>query len=381
VNNQRPRPRIASGIIVLALAVCLAGCGKTIENPNSPKANAERKPDYGQLAPSLNVLTRRGLIDPAVLGAFEQQYGVHVNLTFFETIEAALHALDRQGQYDVALGSSALVATLLLRHALAPLDHSTLTNLDKTEPVFKAIPIDPEQRFQAPYLWRTIGIGYNVSFETEIPLSWKMVLEPDTLPPEQQAELRGHITMFNEGRYVIGSALVHLGFSPNTADPTQIDRAVALLQRQRPFVFAYDDSNAEKYLAKGDSFLDQAWSSDIARARKANPKVRFSVPKEGAIVFVDRLVILAGTSKMTTAERLIDYLLSPPVAAKNSNFSCAASVDRAARPFIDRELLNGPAYELPDSENKLFFLQELDAPTAARYEKGWQEIKGASPSP
>jgi len=360
---------------VLAVAgVCLAGCGPVIDNPNAVQTETKPTNESLHLDSSLSLLAREGFLAPSVLNEFTHSYGVAINVKTYATLEE-LYQLVRTGQYDLGLMSGTPVESLIAEGALAELDHGALTNLHNLEHVFERSPIDPEHHFAIPYMWQTIGIGYNIAFDTDIPLSWKDLLEPRSESLEKQHEMKQKIAMFNEGRYVIGAALIYLGLSPNTRDPEQIAKAADLLKRQRPFVMAYEDRNAEKYLASGKAILDQAWSSDIARARKLNPKVRYSIPKEGVIIFMDHFVTFKKSTRRATAHHLIDYLLLPSIAARNSNYSLVASADHAARPFIDREVLNGPAYELPENEDLMFFLQAVDPTTSDLYERIWQEVK------
>ncbi|MDB6054316.1 MAG: extracellular solute-binding protein family 1 [Verrucomicrobiales bacterium] len=362
--------------VLLPFLLFLGGCGEVIHNDSKPESHENVLSIKKSPVPiSIKLLTRNGYFDPAVLQEFKEAYNIQVLVTYYET-NVELYQKIAAGDYDLITPSGSLLQILIRDGRLARLDHHNLTNLTKLEHIFETIPFDPHHVFSAPYTWRTIGIGYNMSHETEIPFSWNNLFDPRLYPGANHQEFLGKLSLFDEARYSIGSALISLGFSPNSRKPDEIQKAADVLLKQRPYVSHFDDANAQKFLADEESFLSMAWSSDVSLSMKTNKKVRFSIPNEGALVFIDYLAIPKTSQKKDLAEDFIEFLLQPFVAGRISSYSHCASADQAARSYISREVINGAPYLLPD-ETKLFFLDIMDPATQALYEKTWDTIKKA----
>lgn len=65
--------------------------------------------------------------------------------------------------------------------------------------------------------------------------SWR-----DLLVPEHIAPWRGRVSMLNDMREVLGSALLALGYSPNSSDMGELKAAASMLAAQKPYLAKYD---------------------------------------------------------------------------------------------------------------------------------------------
>ena len=159
----------------------------------------------------------------------------------------------------------------------------------------------------------------------------------------------------------------------------KIQEALSYLQTQDSYVTRFlTDSDTRTQLASGEVILAQASSADAAWAAVRNSNVRFFIPDEGAPGAVDCFVILNfghSTDKphTTACRTFLNYLLRPENAAKMVNFSKYASTEKAAAPFIDREVLNGASYARPVDMTKLKLLPVLDDQLRKIY------VQGAAP--
>ena len=82
--------------------------------------------------------------------------------------------------------------------------------------------------------------------------------------------------------------------------------------------------------------------------------IRYSIPKEGALMWFDTLAIPADAPHPGNAHAFIDYLLRPDVAAANSNFVYYANANAAATALIDAELRDDPGiYPTPEVKERL----------------------------
>jgi spermidine/putrescine transport system substrate-binding protein len=354
-----------------------AGCGKVIENPDFQQARPKRARLVNQ-AGQLSFLCRPESISLEVLRQFEEEYATRVTLERYETSAEGMQKL-AAGKGDLLLIAGLDYQAMIHEKKLATLSHGTVTNGAHVERFYERLAYDYHKELGVPYFWRMIGIGYNVAEEAELPRHWAELFDHDKWPEAERDHQNGKACLFNEGRYVLGSALIHLGFSPNTTNRAEIQQAAAVLKKLRPYVAGFDDYAGRRFMVGEEAFIGLAWGSDIAVARTRNPKLRFVIPDEGALIFSDYLAVPKASAKQSTAELLLNFLLRPEIAAANAMHASCASAQMRARAHISRELLNGPAYLLPDMASEFFSLRMVDPSTRAFHDQLWQEIKRGAP--
>jgi spermidine/putrescine transport system substrate-binding protein len=120
--------------------------------------------------------------------------------------------------------------------------------------------------------------------------------------------------------------------------------------------------------------LSQKPGDPRALAQAQQPEIDFVIPQEGTLVFVDNWAIPKRARNKALAEQLIDFVLRPEISAALVNVAKYASVNDAARPLIQPEILHSPAYYLPEG-TKLWWLEDL-GPATQMYERVWLELKG-----
>ena len=125
----------------------------------------------------------------------------------------------------------------------------------------------------------------------------------------------------------------------------------------RPYIRQISSSQFIEGLANGDLCIAIGYSGDVLQARDRAAEagkpvdIRFSIPKEGALMWFDTLAIPADAKHPGNAHLFIDYLLRPDVAARNSNFVNYANANAASTPQVNEELRNDPGI-YPDAATK-----------------------------
>ncbi|HUI60250.1 MAG TPA: extracellular solute-binding protein, partial [Steroidobacteraceae bacterium] len=124
--------------------------------------------------------------------------------------------------------------------------------------------------------------------------------------------------------------------------------AEGVLMGIRPYLRYIHSSRYIEDLANGETCLALGWSGDIKqardRAREAGKGVdiRYSIPREGAIMNFDMLAIPADAPHPRNAHLFINFLLDPQVAAKNSNQVKYANSNTASYPLLSDVVKNDP---------------------------------------
>jgi putrescine transport system substrate-binding protein len=107
--------------------------------------------------------------------------------------------------------------------------------------------------------------------------------------------------------------------------------------------------------------------------RPGNKQVRIALPGEGSILFRDSFAVPAMVRNYEAAHAFINFLLDPNHAAEVTNYSCYANTVAGSNPYVDRFILNGPAYFIhPSGRN---FQLEYLGEAGLLHQRLWQEIK------
>lgn len=236
---------------------------------------------------------------------FEKATGIKVKLAKHTTNEDIMGKLEAQngGGYDIVFVSGPFAESLKKRGWAARLDRTKIPNLKNLYPAAFKLAYDTGNRFSVPYTWGTTGLCWRSDL-TKAPKSWNDLLKPS-------AALKGKITMLATDRWLMLPALKVLGYSINTVNPAQLDRAAALLKEAKGGLLAYDDTTFYSKLVSGEAHLVQAWDGWCNYGIAENPKIKFMIPKEGSDVWVDTMVVLAKSKNQEAAHQFLNWVLRP----------------------------------------------------------------------
>ena len=334
----------------------------------------------------VNVYNWSDYVDPAALDDFTKKTGIAVRYDTFDssdTLEAKL--LAGQSGYDVVVPTGYFLAREIAAGIFQPLDKSKLPNLVHVWPEVaeRLAAYDPGNRFAVNYMWGTTGIGYNVKAVQKILGpgatigSWSAVFEPD-----QIAKFRDcGVHLLDSSDDVMSAALHYFGFDPNSSAPADLQKAADLLTSVRPYVRKFHSSEYINALASGEICVALGYSGDIKQAQKravaANGgiAIEYAIPKEGAPLWFDNMAIPKDALHVGEAHELINYLLDPQVAARNSNLVSYANGDRPSD-LIDPAIRNDRTiYPEPATMAKLFTIMARDQKSQRLANRLWTRIK------
>jgi putrescine transport system substrate-binding protein len=156
------------------------------------------------------------------------------------------------------------------------------------------------------------------------------------------------------GSLMTDLALLAIGRDPAGESLDDLHAAEEALMRVRPYV-RYIDSGARfrTDLASGEVCIATGASGELLQARDIAAEnhtaadVRYVIPIEGALMWVDMLVVPADAPHPDAAYRLIDFLLEPAVIAEVTNASKFANANRDADAFVDPAVRGNPGIYPP----------------------------------
>ena len=358
--------RHATGAIVSALLACF------------PAAAQERV---------VNVYNWSNYMAPGVLEEFSKETGIKVVYDTFdanETLETRL--LAGNSGYDLVVPTAYFLQRQIAAGIFQKLDKSKLPNLANAWPeVTKRLAkYDPDNSYEANYMWGTTGIGYNVKAAQRILGpdaaidTWDIVFKPETLAKFKDCGVH----MLDSPDDIFPAALSYLGLDPNSTKPADLEKAAELVIKIRPSVRKFHSSEYLSALATGEICLVVGWSGDIKQAQnraeeaKNGIDIGYAIPKAGAQMFFDNFAIPADAKNVEEAHRLIDFLYRPEIAARNSNFLGYANGNLSSQKLIDPKVIKDKTvYPDEATMTKLFVITAHDPATQRTINRLWTRVK------
>jgi putrescine transport system substrate-binding protein len=321
---------------VVALAIALVAC--------SAKQNGSDAENV------VNIYSWMDYIAPDTIPNFEKETGIKVRYDTYdnnEVLETKL--LTGHTNYDVVLPTENFFDRQLQAGVYRKLDKSALPNLVNADPdIMSRLSVhDPGNLHAVPYMWTTVGLGYNVDLVharlgADIPDGWGLLLDP-----ANAAKLKDcGISIIDSPLDVFDAVMIYAGRDPNRLDPKDVAAAAEILMKIRPFVRYIDPAQYIGDLASGGLCLSLGWSGDIEQARRrakeasTGVNVAYMVPREGALITVDMMAIPADAPHPHNAEIWMNYLMRPDVMADITNYIRYPNGYSASRALVNASIRN-----------------------------------------
>jgi putrescine transport system substrate-binding protein len=334
----------------------------------------------------VNVYNWSDYIGEGVLEDFTKETGIEVVYDVYDSNEVLETKLLAGGSgYDIIVPSDRNLARMIQAGVVQPLDKSKLPNLSNQWPAIeeRLATYDPGNQYGVNYMWGTTGIGYNVDKINErmpdAPVdSWDMIFNPDVVSKFADCGVQ----VLDSPDDMIPAALHYLGLNPDSKDPADLQQAGDLLKSVRPHIQKFHSSEYINALANGDICLAVGYSGDVLQARDRaaeaanNVNIEYSIPKEGAVMWLDGMAIPADAPHPEEAHAFIDFMLRPEIAARNSNYIFYANGNLASQELLDEEVLNDPAI-YPDEATvaNLYTTTAADPRAQREITRIWTEVK------
>ncbi|MDR0588061.1 MAG: spermidine/putrescine ABC transporter substrate-binding protein [Burkholderiales bacterium] len=362
------------GIIALAFALFLAGCNKAPEHKTATHTD-EPAGKFVRFYNWNNYMARE------TVARFEKSCDCRLIEDYFSDHEEMLAKLAAGATgYDIMVPTGNVVETLIKQKTLQKIDKSRLKNLSQLNPQFLNLWFDPENQYSVPYGYSLTIIGYNAEKIAELGLptdTWALVFDPQYLE-----KIKGKITVMDSQRELFGAALRYLGYSVNDEDDKHLLEARDVILKAKPYWAAFNASSYIKELASGDIWVAHGYSNDMfqsaqdAVAAKRPFTIKTGLPKEGAVLAIDNMVIHKSAPHPDMAYELIDFLIDKKSTAELSNLTGSGSVNTESLSLIIPEVRNNKAV-FPDEQlqKKLEMLKDFSADKRRYLNRLWTEIK------
>jgi len=335
----------------------------------------------------LNIYNWSDYIAEDTVAKFEKETGIKVRYDVYdgnETLEAKLMA--GHSGYDIVVPTAFPFLDRQIKAGVyMKLDRSKIPNYKNLDPKLMArvAAADPGNEHAVIWMWGTDGIGYNVkAVEKVLPNapvnSLDMIFKPEIVSKLAKCG----VTMLDSPTDVIPVALNYLGLDPDSQNPDDLKKAQDLLMSVRPYIKYFNSSQYINDLANGDICVAFGWSGDVFQAAnrateaKNGIEIKYSIPKEGTLIWFDNMAIPKDAPHPELAYQWINFVLQPEIAAANSNYVAYANPVPASKPMVDEAVRDDPnIYPSEEVMDKLFAVPTKSEKFTRLQTRAWTSIR------
>lgn len=323
-----------------------------------------------------------GFVLPSpTLDTFSDATGIAVNYAEAIRTNEDFLASDLQGPlsqgkptaWDLIVLTDYMAARLIRMGWVETIDTTGMTNFPANlGPIYLGRTFDPGARMTAPWQSGMTGLGYDSGAAGTL----------DSLDSLWSTKHAGKIGFVQDMRDAVGLSAIRLGIDPAAIDDAGFERALGEIQvpiDRNSARFVSSDSYTDE-LQSGKLVVSMAYSNDILRLRDEMDAARFTVPREGGMLWTDNLMIPKGAPNKAQAEQFIDFYYDPGIAAQVADFVefvCPVTGANEAMTAINSSNADNPLIFPPaDVVARLRVFKGLDEATEQRYQAAWQKVAG-----
>ena len=370
-------------IVLSVLCICLTSafftaCGGAKDETDTAE-QGEQTDAQGDTV--VMVYNAGGSIDPEVPKLFEEETGIKVIYDTFETNEEMYPVIQAGGVvYDAVCPSDYMIEKMMQNHLLQEVNFNNVPNIKEIGKDYMKMceQFDPGNKYVVPYTTGTVGILYNKKMLDELdvpyPTKWADLWNP---------KLKGEILMQDSVRDAFMVALKKEGHSMNTVSDAELDEALQDLIKQKPLVQAYVVDQVRDKMIGEEAAVGVIYSGEIlyvqGELEGTDVEIDYAIPEEGTNVWFDGWVIPWNAKHKENAEKWMNFLCRPDIAAKNFEYITYPTPNVGALALLDKSYTENKAV-FPDMKEVLKkgeVYTYLGEENEAKYNNRWKILKAS----
>jgi spermidine/putrescine-binding protein len=347
-----------------AAAGFMAACGSSSNSGSGAPPSTSKKAE----PKTLNFYNWTDYIADSTIPNFQKETGIKVTYDNYSSNDELFAKLSAGSTgYDIIVPTDATLVKMKHANLVEPLDLSLIPNVVNLDERFRTAAYDAGNKYSIPWQWGTTGIGFDKTKVTGAVTDWDAF---------NLAAVKGKSSFLDEARDAFAMALFALKKDPNSIDTSDLDAAknylIDLKKKVKSITSDYQDP-----LKSGELLLAQAYSGDVFTIQADKPNIEYIIPTSGAFSWVDSMAIPKGAKHPGNAEKFMNYILEPKVGAALTNFVNYGSPNKAAKPFIHKDILDNPLiYPSAAALAKLPFQKDI-GDDELKYSDRWTAVKSA----
>jgi spermidine/putrescine-binding protein len=312
----------------------------------------------------LRVLTWEGYAEPEWVKPFEEKHGVKLSIVYTGSVDEMFAKMQgsKGADFDVVAFDTSSFKRYIDGGLIRPLDMRRIPNAANLAPAFRDVPTirRGSDEYGIPFAWGSLPLVYDKKDFSAAPESWEVMWDP--------ANAQRLIALDDANNNVTLAAMV-LGiktpFALSDAEFAAVKEKLIAQKRLLLTYYAGFDEGVNIFAQSNIKAMFSMGEPQVAGLKAKGVDAAFTIPKEGAIGWLDCWTVSAGARNPDLAFAWLNACLDPKVGAFLSDKkSYGNTTDEEAN------VRNGFTYA-----GKLTFLE-----TPESFEKRvalWNEVKAA----
>lgn len=315
IRKEVTRRRLLSLGATGAGAAFLAAC-------SSGGQQAATEATGGDLEDSLSIYSWGDYDDPALLDAFQEEFGPKLRIDSFgsnEELIAKLVASKGTGGYDIIVPTGDYIPQMVENGLLMELNHDLIPNIEHMDPAFLDREWDPGNKYSICKAWGTAGFVYDVTKIDRELTTWNDFIDC------AQNEASGSTTVLDDPMDVTGIYYWANEIDWNTTDEKHLDDCENFIVNElAPHISAFDSyPGSGGAITQGSAALIQAWNGDARMGilESSDPdKWKWVLPGPDTELWMDNWSIVSSAPHPEAAHAFLNYILDPEVQVQNTEY-------------------------------------------------------------
>lgn len=334
-------------LLLITLILGIFGCEKTENQGNV-----------------LHIYSWADYIPQEIYKQFEEETGIKVLEDVYATNEEMFTKLKAGGGgYDIVIPSADYTEIMMKDGMSEKLDKTKLPEIKNIDPLVyeKLQYFDPNNEYCVPFAMGGTIIVVNTKHVKDFPKDYSIY---------EMSQYKGKMSLLNDMREVMTSALATLGYTQTTNDEKAMSEAAELVKKWKKNLAKFDAESFGKGFATGEYWVVQGYADNIYREldEETRKNTALIIPEKGGTSFIDSFVILKNAENKEAAYKFINFIQRPDVYAKLADILEVPSINVPARKLMKTK----PLYEISDLKNTQV-LRDINQ-TLDLQNKYWQEI-------
>lgn len=314
----------------------------------------------------LRVFVWANIIPQKVYQKFEKETGIHVIEDVISSNEE-LYTKIKTGasQYDIINPSLDYASIMIREDMVIPIDKSLVPNIKNIDPqIMKQIrTIDPNNSYIIPFVFGPTIIAYDTRVIDEEVTGFDIFFN---------SKYKGRMTLLNDMREVMGSALTYLGYTIEETSPSALKEVYSLLSKWKKNILRFDSDSFHIAYANGEVDLVHAYADTLipSLSKEKLAHTRFVVPEKGAMMWLDSFLVLKTAKNQNGAMQFINFIHRPEIYAIVLKHIKALSLNVPAQELVE----SIPIVQIENIQNATM-ITEIPDNTLVLQSQLWEELQ------
>jgi spermidine/putrescine transport system substrate-binding protein len=266
--------------------------------------------------------------------------------------------------FDMLLADLPIVGQLRAGGFVADLDFEAIPNITLFDARFRK-----QYPHGVPTDYGKVGIGYRTDLVKTPPKSWADLWE-------MAPQYKDKIVAYNLDRDILGSALRYLGFSTNTKDTAELDKARDAVIDLKSSLQAFKSVDIAKGLVTGSAAIAITGDYDVALAQTQSKKIEWVSPSEGMTGYLEGWAGVKQSDHLDIVQAFADFHLKPENYASFVNATGTSYVEPDVRTLLNKQLAENPILGTEQLDN-VEFIDYVGPETTKYISKIWSQVQNA----